>query len=334
MNLTWVMPAEGDVGGLSEIALVERIAARATLRPGVAVGIGDDAAVLEGEPAIVLTQDLLVEGVHFRRGLSARADVGHKALAVNLSDLAAMGAGPVACLVGLGTPATGGPDAEEVDEIYRGMDALAERHGCTVAGGDTTQAPVLLLSVTALGRMEAGVAPVLRGGAGAGDVLCVTGPLGAAAAGLLVLEEPLLATGVAEAAELRRAHLRPEPRLDAGRALARGVATAMLDCSDGLALDALRLARASGLAATIDLERVPVAAGVARVAAAAGLEADVLAATGGEDYELIAAVPPDRLAARPDLIAVGVLEPGEPGITLRRRGRELALPRLGWEHLG
>ena len=329
--------------GLSERALIERIAALTAVRAGIVVGIGDDAAVFDDDPATVATLDLLVEGVHFRlrrRDAGELRDVGHKALAVNLSDLAAMGAAPVAALVGLGAPPAS-LGAEEVDAIYGGMEALAARAGATLAGGDVTRAPQLVLSVAAIGRMPEGARPVLRSGARAGDVLAVTGPLGAAAAGLLLLEDPLLATGVPEADALRAAQARPEPRLEAGRALSAQGATAMIDCSDGLVIDAARLAEASGLAVTIDLDRVPVAPGVARVAAAAGREADVLAATGGEDYEIVAALPPDATwpfgrrthgqSALDELTAVGSLTEGS-GVRVIRGGREVSLPRQGWEH--
>ncbi|MDX6646607.1 MAG: thiamine-monophosphate kinase [Miltoncostaeaceae bacterium] len=331
------MPAKGGAAAVPEIALIERIAARARRRPGLAVGIGDDAAVLEGDPAVVATQDLLVEDVHFRRATTGLADLGHKALAVNLSDLAAMGADAVAALVGLGLPQQDGPGAEEIDELYAGMEALAERCGVSVAGGDVTAAPVMVLSVCALGRMPAGVPPLLRSGAREGDLLCVTGALGAAAAGLILLERPGLTVPPEDAARLVAAHRRPEPRLAAGRALAEGGAHAMLDCSDGLALDALRMARASGLALTIELERLPLAAGVAAVAAATGRDPELLAATGGEDYELIAAVPPaelERLRASLDLplTVVGRFRPGPAALRLERAGEEVAAPRLGWEH--
>jgi thiamine-monophosphate kinase len=195
----------------------------------------------------------------------------------------------------------------------------------------------MVLSVCALGRMPAGVAPLLRSGAREGDLLCVTGLLGAAAAGLILLEQPGLPVPSGDAERLVAAHRRPEPRLAAGRTLAREGAHAMLDCSDGLALDALRMARASGLALTIELERLPLAAGVAAVAAATGRDPELLAATGGEDYELIAAVPPDaldRLRAALDLplTAVGSFRAGPPTLRLERAGEEVAAGRLGWEH--
>jgi thiamine-monophosphate kinase len=323
----------------SEIALLDRIAARVATRAGVAVGIGDDAAVLEGDGSWLVTQDLLVEGVHFRRETTSWRDLGHKALAVNLSDVAAMGGVPVAAVVGLALPWRTRPVPDRaLEDLYDGMEALAGRHGVTIAGGDVSEGAVLVLAVTAIGRMEPGRAPVLRSGARPGDVLCVTGALGAAAAGLLTLEDPIVATGLApeEAEALVLAQRRPEPRVAAGRVLA-GVAHAMLDCSDGLALDALRLARASGVAVELDLERVPLAPGVARVAEAAGREPDLLAATGGEDYELIAALAPGRVeavAAALDvpLTPVGRVTAGEPAIRLLRRGRSVAAPRLGWEH--
>ena len=318
--------------GLSERALIERIAALATVRAGVAVGIGDDAAVLDDDPATVVSQDMLVEGVHFRRRVGDAAelrDLGHRALAVNLSDLAAMGAVPVAALVGVGVPPEG-LGAEEVDALYGGMEALAARTGTTVAGGDVTGAPALVLAVTAIGRMPPGAAPVLRRGARPGHLLVVTGPLGASAAGLLILDDPPLGAGVPEAGALRAAHLRPEPRLETGRALAALGAAAMLDCSDGLVLDATRIGEASGVGVVVDLDRVPVAPGVARVAAAAGLEADLLAATGGEDYELVAALPPG-VPLPPGVVVVGVFAPGA-GARVLRAGAEVAVARPGWEH--
>jgi thiamine-monophosphate kinase len=315
---------------MSELALIERIAARARTRGGTELGIGDDAALLSVGGTAVVTQDLLVEGVHFRRATTGARDLGHKALAVNLSDLAAMAAEPVAALVGLCVP-PGGLGDDEVDDLYAGMEELAARHAITVAGGDVSSGPALVLAVTAVGRVAEEVPPVLRSGGRPGDVLCVTGSLGASAAGLLILERPELADGLAAgvADRLRAAHLRPEPRLAAGRALARSGARAMLDVSDGLALDALRLARASGARAVLEPEALPLADGVAEVASAAGREARRLAASEGEDYELLAAIPPSALeAARREapcpLTPVGRLEEGDPEL----RGIEPA----GWEH--
>jgi thiamine-monophosphate kinase len=322
---------------ISELALIERLARRAVLRPGVEIGIGDDAAVLAGDPPIVVTQDILVDDVQFRRTTSSLLDIGHKAIAVNLSDLAAMGAVPVAVFVGLVLPQARPLTASDVDELYRGMEALAAEHSVTIAGGDITIGPALTLAVTAVGRMPPGVAPALRSGARPGDVVCVTGPLGAAAAGLLVLDDPTLAAGVQDAPALRDAARRPTPRLTAGQRLASTGIHAMLDCSDGLALDALRIAHASDVTVAIELADVPIAVGVAGVAANARREADVLAATGGEDYELIVAAPPERIdVLRRDLdvplVAVGRIVAGEPQLVVTRDGRAVPLTSLGWEH--
>lgn len=322
---------------ISELALIERLARSVELRPGVEVGIGDDAAVLAGDPPIVVTQDLLVDDVQFRRTTSSLLDIGHKAIAVNLSDLAAMGAVPVAAFVGLVLPQARPLSPEEVDELYLGMEAIAAEHAITIAGGDTTIGPALTLAVTAVGRMPPGVAPARRSGAVPGDLVCVTGPLGGAAAGLLMLDHPDLAGGVEEAPSLRDAARRPTPRVAMGQRLTAAGIHAMLDCSDGLALDAWRIARASGVTVALELAHVPVAPGVAAVAANAGLEVDVLAATGGEDYELIVVASPRRIdALRRDLdvplVAVGAVRAGEPALVVTRNGREVPLTKLGWEH--
>ncbi|MFP5452464.1 MAG: thiamine-phosphate kinase, partial [Thermoleophilia bacterium] len=193
----------------------------------------------------------------------------------------------------------------------------------------------LTLGVTMLGGLPPGGRPLTRAGSREGDLLCVTGPLGAAAAGLMLLDGVLDRGSVPHSAALIRSHLLPEPRLVEGRALAWCGAHAGMDISDGLALDASRLVAESGLGAVIDLEAIPIAPGVAEVAEAAGLEADILAATGGEDYELLAAVPPDLVAAidrrlpRP-LIPVGRVRAGE-GVEVRRHGEPVRIASLGWE---
>ncbi|MGD9694693.1 MAG: thiamine-phosphate kinase [Thermoleophilia bacterium] len=325
------------MGEIRENALIERIDRRSGRRPGTLLGIGDDAAVLAVGDRAVVTCDLLVEGVHFRRSTTGMADLGHKAAAVNLSDLAAMGARPVALIVGLAIPP--GLDSASIDALYDGIDGMAARAGATVAGGDVSAAPALVLAVTAVGRLAPGSEAATRSGGRPGDLLCVTGALGASAAGLALLERPDAAAGVPQADALRAAHLRPEPRVEAGMLLSRGGATALMDVSDGLVLDAGRLARASGLRARIDLDALPVAPGVAAVAAALGAHPRALAATGGEDYELLAAVPPGRLdalraALAPlDLTVVGALEEGDgaPRV-VDGDGAAVTLPAPGWEH--
>ena len=260
-----------------ERELIERIAGRVGVRGEVVTGVGDDAAVLAN--GMVMALDMLVDGVHFKRSTHSPADIGHKALAVNLSDIAAMAADPVAVLIGLGVP----PDitADDVDEMYGAMEEMAAQYGFTVAGGDITDAPVLTLAVTVTGRMRHGVRPVLRSGARLGDRLVVTGALGGSAAGLLILDDPLLGTGLPERDALVGCHLRPTPLLSQGHHLADCGAGALMDISDGLLLDAARMARSSGLRAEIDLDAVPRAPGLDHVAAAAGLAPDLLASPGG-----------------------------------------------------
>ncbi len=322
---------------MSELALIERIAARTILRPGTSLGIGDDAAILDLGGSAVVTHDLLVEGVHFRLSTTSAEDLGAKALAVNLSDLAAMGVDPVAAIVGIGLPqgfAAGG----EADALSSGIEAMAAAHGVTVAGGDITLSPVLVLAITAIGRPMPGVPALRRSGGRVGDLLCVTGTLGGSAAGLALLENPDLLRALPSRQDLVRAHLRPVPRLAAGQALAARGARAMLDLSDGLALDAGRLARACGARARIDLSALPLTPGLEEVAAALGRPPAVMAATGGEDYELLAAVPAeslDALRAALDLplTVVGALVEGVPGVELRdAAGALVAIASPGWVH--
>jgi thiamine-monophosphate kinase len=219
-------------------------------RRGLAVGIEHDAAQIEG---LVVTQDALVEGVHFRFDLLSWRELGFRAAAVNISDLSASGAEPLALIVSLGLP--GAAAVEDVVELYEGLNEA----GAPVRGGDTTRADRVLLSVTALGRSERVPG---RGGARPGDLLVVTGPLGG--------------TGAAfRAGRLER----PPLRVEEGRRLAT-VATAMLDISDGLAPDAGHLAERSGCRLSIELERVPLASG-----------ATIDDLSFGEDYELLAATP-------------------------------------------
>ena len=280
--------------------LRERIAAAgaATGSEHVVLGSGDDAAVTTDGTAISV--DAIVDGVHFRRQTFPLRAIGAKALAAALSDLAAMGAGPGEAYLQLGVPADLSDD--DAAELADGLGAVAAQAGVVIAGGDVTAAPVLFLCVTAVGRAAGPEQLVTRAGAQPGDALLVTGPLGGAAAGLLLLERPELADAVdgATADALRARQLEPPLRLATGIALAAAGARAMIDISDGLAGDAGHLAAAGGVRAVIDTERVPVQAGAREVAAAAGEDPDLIALQGGEDYELLAALPPDAVEAALD----------------------------------
>lgn len=250
-----------------ERALIERYFLRRHARDDVILGIGDDGAVtrLRRGCELVSATDTVVEGVHFPRGL-APAAVGHRVLAVNLSDLAAMGADPAWALLALACEDGG---ADWLQQFADGFFALAERFGVGLVGGDLVRAP-LAATVTALGQVPRGRA-LQRAGARAGDIVYVTGTLGGAAAGLSSL---LDGTGVTAC---ERRFLFPEPRVAAGVAL-RGIASAAIDLSDGLVTDAARVALASGVRLEID---------AARVAAVAAGDDVIRALRGGDDYELL-----------------------------------------------
>ena len=291
----------------------------------VLVGSGDDAAVTAPAGITATSVDAFIEGVHFRRDTATLASIGYKAMAVALSDLAAMGAAPGEAYVQFGVPAD--LNEEESLDLARGLGGAAAAAGATVIGGDLTRAPVLMLALTVVGHAGSADELVTRSGAQRGDLVAVTGELGGAAAGLLLVERAELAGGLdADVAEaLRRRQLEPSPRLAAGRALAGSGATAMIDLSDGLGGDAGHIAAASGVGLAIDLEAVPIQAGVDTVAEAAGVDRWDLVTSGGEDYELLATLPPGRLDETRSTVAeagntltpIGEVTDGE-GVSLRQ----------------
>ena len=317
-------------GELARVAALRGLFARDT--PGVRVGIGDDAAVLEasGAGALVWTVDAQVEGTHFRTEWVSWHDVGWRSFMAAASDLAAMGAEPVAALSALVLAPS--IDDEALDAIARGQAAASDEVGAPVVGGNLARGTETSITTTLLGRA---VAPVLRSGARPGDRLWLAGPVGLAGAGLALLEQDALSQDAllqdAGAATCVRAWRRPAARIAEGRALA-GVAHAAIDISDGLAHDAWQLAEASHVRLVLDLAAVLAAGGEALVAGSALIARDPadFALHGGEDYALLAA----SATALPGFVEIGIVEaPGGGARVLMKtaRGTVPVEPR-GFEH--
>ena len=312
--------------GAGEFDLIARIRARVATRADVVLGIGDDAALLAPPPGrqLVVTADTLNDAVHFPRGTSP-ADIGWKALAVNLSDLASMGAEPAWCTLSLSLPQS---DPAWIEGFLDGFLDLAGQHDIALVGGDTTRGP-LSIAVTAMGLVEPGRA-LRRDGARVGDEVWVTGTLGDAAGGLALLDrEPVPA--------LRARLDRPTPRVAAGRALA-GIATACVDVSDGLLADLGHVCARSHVAARLDVDALPASAALMEVIG----EADRIAlqASGGDDYELCFTAPADagadigavsaQLGLR--ITRIGRIVAGEGVHPVDAKSQPWSSPRRGYDH--
>ena len=304
--------------------------------PRVVRGIGDDAAVVRAGAYAVISTDAMVDGVHFRSSQLSPEEIGHRALAGALSDLAAMGGAPSEAYLVLGVPE--GTEPEVLLACARSIQQLAAEYGVSVAGGDVITSPCLTLTLTVVGWTADPGALVGRGGARPGDLVAVTGSLGGAGAGLALLDSPELADGLpaAVAAELHERYAHPRPRLEEGRLLSQAGATSMIDISDGLATDASHIAARSGVRVELSLGSLPVADGVEPVAAAFGLDHRAFAATAGDDYELCVSMPvsaAERLqaawpTANPRLTWVGAVVDGPAGVSFTDVEGEL----VGYEH--
>jgi thiamine-monophosphate kinase len=297
---------------------------------------GDDAAVVRADGVVVTSVDAFVEGVHFRLATTSLADLGHKCLAASLSDLAAMGASPGEAYLVLGLPSSFGE--REVLELVGGAQALAAELGVAICGGDITRSGELFVAVTVVGHAATDGQLVGRDGARPGDLLGVTGRLGGAAAGLILLERKGHGLPVEIGEGLLDRHRRPYPQLAAGSALA-GSVSAMIDVSDGVASDSQRISEASGVAIEVELGRLPVDEGVDQAAGLAQLSGTDLAAAGGEDYELLVSVRPEARAeaeaaaasAGTSITWIGDVREGAGVRLLDEAGREH--PLAGWNHL-
>jgi thiamine-monophosphate kinase len=367
-----VMASETTVRSLGEFALIGRLAG-ALAEVGAAsapdlLGIGDDAAIWLPTPGArsVITTDSLIEGIHFRRDWTTWRDLGHKALAVNLSDIAAMGARPRLAVISLGL--TGHEPVAGLLDLYRGLGALAARHGLVVAGGDVVASPDRLsLHVTVIGESwpQAAGRLLTRDAARPGDLLATSGPLGLSAAGLALLLEKgesgtTLATVLARSdtsapnetpslfsflpSPFTLAHHRPEPRIDYGRALVDAGVRAAMDLSDGLWGDLAKICERSGVAARIDAAALPVPVDLKAQFPDRWLH---FATRGGEDYELLFAADALALARLRDLCAERHLPPpaiigevlpftaGAPAISLRHPdGAEEIVASGAYDHFG
>jgi thiamine-monophosphate kinase len=346
--------AIGEFGLIDRLARILNGAHVDPLRPETAgtIGIGDDAALWQPTPGMreVLTTDALVEDAHFRHGTTSWHDLGWKALAQNVSDIAAMGAVPTRAFITLGLR----PDARvaDLDALYEGMASLQQAMseldcGFVFAGGDTVSSPVTILSVTVVGELAG---DGLRRAAGRpGDLLAVTGSLGGSAGGLAILESGDVPSGNLDVAALVGAHRRPRPRVVEGLTVAGAGVRCGMDLSDGLLGDSGKLAYASGLRAVLDLPTLPIPRALSR---RLGEDpARMLALAGGEDFELLIAAPPDvmrraeiALAEKDSdhqfsgqiapLTVVGRLEAGTPGqvTVLDQHGQPIQPPRSSWDH--
>jgi thiamine-monophosphate kinase len=309
----------------------------------VRLGVGDDAAVIRPRPntEILVTTDVLVEGVDFERADTPFDRVGEKALAANLSDIAAMGGRPAVFFVSLSLPSRA--SVREAEALYRGLGRCARRYGVALAGGDVSAAPCWSIAVTVLGEVARGRA-LTRAGARVGDLLCVTGTLGDSRAGLAILQRRgrlPREVGRSHALRLIDRHQRPTPRLSVAQHLAdQRLATAAIDLSDGLAADVRHLCEASNVGVEIDLSALPISPALRRYSDAVRRDPVGFALGGGEDFELLVTIPPRHLARAQgaatrdaSFTVIGRVTSARQGLrVIDAEGRCRSLPRVGYEH--
>ncbi len=322
---------------IGEFGFIKKISRGCLIRPdNIIKAIGDDAAAFMTAPdqLTLITTDLLVERIHFLREAISGFDLGYKSLAVNLSDIAAMGGVPMYAVVSLALP----PDTEVADvrALYQGMIELAQRFGVAIVGGDTCRAPLVSITVTVLGSAKDKDGRMLtRSAARPGEKIAVTGALGASAAGMEMLDKKL-ELDAESGGRLRRAFLQPEPRVAEGQRLVALGVKAAIDISDGLISDLKHICDSSGVGARVEMERIPIAPAVRAHFSDRALE---LATTGGEDYELLfTASEPVIETVKAKLscpvTVIGEVVAEKPGsvVMVDKHGGLLSLTKTGWEH--
>lgn len=327
---------------VGEFGLIERLKAGAIVAPaGVVMGIGDDAAVLKTEPGYLTlaSTDMLVEDVHFTLATATPREIGYKTMAVNVSDIAAMGGIPEQALVSLGLRPE--QPVEFVDELYAGLRECGRRYGVNIVGGDTVSSPrAMVINLAILGRVE-GTGCLYRHGARPGDILLVTGDLGGSAAGLDTLLEPRPAPEAA-VSWARQRHFRPSPRvMEIRAALAAGGLTAADDISDGLVAELYTLAAASQVGLILEAEAIPVAPATRQLAAVYHKNPLEYALYGGEDFELLLTCRPDRVEAIREAVnracgtpvtVIGRIVSAAEGLILKHGDRRMVLKPGGYNH--
>jgi thiamine-monophosphate kinase len=323
-----------DLGEFGLIGRIQKLAPRQS--SSTLVGIGDDAAALKlsASHTLLVTTDLLLEGVHFDLSYTDFYSLGWKSAAVNLSDIAAMGGVPRFCLTALGIP--GGISVEQVSGFYRGFNALARDHATELVGGDTCSSRGgLFISVTALGEAKPSRI-VTRAGARPGDRIFVTGTLGDSAAGLELLSSSVRrqAAGVRS---LIQKHLRPVPRVvEGGKIALSGCASAMIDLSDGLSSDLSHICEQSGVGAEIAADLIPFSTALRNLSGKLAKPIVHFALSGGEDYELLFTVPPSKVKKLRSLTLpiteIGLITSGKTVFLVDHKGRKKPLPPSGYDH--
>ena len=333
-----------DLGEFGLIGRIQKLAPRKT--SSMLIGIGDDAAALKitASHTLLITTDLLLEGVHFDLSYTDFFSLGWKSAAVNLSDIAAMGGIPRFCLTALGIPT--GISVEQITEFYRGFNALLKDYRSKLIGGDTCfSRKGLLVSVTALGEVEP-KRIITRAGARPGDRIVVTGTLGDSAAGLELLRKTEFGIRIKKSAirnpqsaiqKLIARHLRPVPRVEWGRKLSlSGCASAMIDLSDGLSSDLLHICEQSGVGAEISADRIPLSDALHKLTGKLAKPAVHYALSGGEDYELLFTVPPGKVkklrSLKLPLTEIGLITSGKTLSLVDNRGRKKPLLPTGYDH--